>query len=138
MANGTHLDKSLTMLRMRSGFYGVHIPAMGKIVKKLIEECVSCKSRVGKLEQTDIGNKFGLQVTRSEFGIFAAIAIDILGPYKYQTGHTTRNNQPRKAWILIAVCHQTSAINFEYMQDYSTSSLVEALRSHSFNCRDHV
>ena len=136
VANGTHLDKSLTMLRMRSGFYGVHIPAMGKIVKKFIEGCVSCKSRVGKLEQTDIGNKFGLQVTRSEFGIFAAIAIDILGPYKYQTGNTTRSNQPRKAWILIAVCHQTSAINFEYMQDYSTSSLVEALRSHSYNCRE--
>ena len=111
--NGTHLDKNLTMLRMRSGFYGVHVAAMGKAVKRLIEACVSCKARKGKLEQTDIGDKFGLMVTKAEFGIFAAIAIDILGPYRYQTGNVTRANQPRKCWILICVCHQTSAINFE-------------------------
>ena len=76
--NGTHLDKNLTMLRLRSGFYGVHVPAMGKVVKRLIEACVSCKARKGKLEQTNIGDKFGLMVTKAEFGIFVAIAIDIL------------------------------------------------------------
>ena len=96
------------MLRLRSGFYGVHVPAMGKVVKKLIEACVCCKAPKGKLEQTDIGNKFRLMVTKAEFGIFAAVAIDILGP---------------------------SAINFEYMASYSTDSLVEALRNHAFNTR---
>ena len=133
--HGTHLDKNLTMVRLRSGFYGVHVPSMGKVVKKLIETCVCCKAHKGKLEQTDIRNKFGLMVTKAEFGIFAAIAIDILGPYKYQTGNVTRANQPRKAWILICVCHQTSAINFEYMASYSTDSLVEALRNRALNTR---
>ena len=74
-------------------------------------------------------------VTKAEFGLFASIAIDILGPYRYQTGNVTRGNQPRKCWILIAVCHQTSAINFEYLSDYSTNSLLEALRTHSLNTR---
>ena len=133
--NVTHLDKNLTMLRLRSGFYGVHVPAMGKVVKRLIEACVSCKARKGKLEQTNIGDKFGLMVTKAEFGIFAAIAIDKLGPYKYQTGNVTRANQPKKAWILICVCHQTSAITFECMAANSTDSLLEALQNHPLNTR---
>ena len=83
----------------------------------------------------DIGNKFGLAVTKAEFGIFTAMAIDILGPYKYQVGNVTRANQPRKAWILIAVCHQTSACNFEYMSSYSEQSLLEALKCHALNTR---
>ena len=74
-------------------------------------------------------------VTKAEFGLFAAIAIDILGPYHYHTCNVTRANQPRKCWILICVCHQTSAINFEYLADYSTNSLLEALRTHSLNTR---
>ena len=57
--NGTHLEENLTMLRMCSGFYGVHVANMGKAVKRLIEACVSCKARKGKLEQTDNGDKFG-------------------------------------------------------------------------------
>ena len=91
------------MLRLRSGLYSVHVPAMGKVAKKMIETCVCCKAHKGKLEQTDIGDKFGLMVTKAEFGIFAATAIDILGPYNYQTVNVTSANQPKKAWILICV-----------------------------------
>ena len=65
----------------------------------------------------------------------SAIAIDILGPYRYQTGNVTRANRPKKAWILICVCHQTSAITFECMAANSTDSLLEALQNHALNTR---
>ena len=129
------MNKHLTILRFRTGFFGTHVPATAKVVKKLIGQCVSCKCHKAKLEVTEIGDKFGLAVTRAEFGIFAAISIDILGPYKYQTGQITRANQPRKCWIMMAVCHQTSACNFEYMSAYSEQSLLDALKSHSLNTR---
>ena len=133
--NGLHLNKDLTTLKLRTGFFGTHIPATGKLVKKMIEACVSCKTHKARLEVTEIGNKFGLAVTRAEFGIFNAMALDILGPYRYQVGQVTRANQPRKCWILIVVCHQTSACNFEYMSSYSEQSLLEGLKSHAMNTR---
>ena len=42
--NGVHLNKDLTTLKLRTGFFGTHIPATGKLVKKMIEACVSCKT----------------------------------------------------------------------------------------------
>ena len=34
--NGVHLNKDLTTLKLRTGFFGNHIPATGKLVKKMI------------------------------------------------------------------------------------------------------
>ena len=51
------------------------------------------------------------------------------------SGPTTRANQARKAWLLIICCHTTSAINLEWMEDYSARSLANALHSHADKCR---
>ena len=133
--NGIHLNKDLTLLKFRTGFFGTHVAAAAKVIKKLIGDCVSCKSHKARLEVTEIGDKFGLAVTRAVFGIFSAISIDILGPYRFKSGQLTRANQPRKCWILMAVCHQTSGCNFEYMASYSEQSLLDALKAHSMNTR---
>ena len=54
--NGVHLNKDLTLLKFRTGFFGTHVAAAAKVIKRLIGDCVSCKSHKARLEVTEIGN----------------------------------------------------------------------------------
>ena len=69
----------------------------------------------------------------AEAGLFHKIGLDILGPYRYKSGPTTRANQTRKAWALMVVYHLTSAVSFEWLESYSTESLMSGLMAHVHN-----
>ena len=64
-----HLNKNLTVLQIRTGFYGCHILAMSKMVKSMIENCVVCKKKQLQLEKVPIGDKFGAKMTCAENGL---------------------------------------------------------------------
>ena len=130
-----HLNKGLTVLRLRTGFYGCHIPAMSKLVKSIIDNCVICKKKQLQLQKVPIGDKFGAKNTQACHGLFHTIGLDILGPYRYKAGPVTRANQTRKAWALMVVCHLTSAVNFGWLESYSTTSLMSGLLAHVHNTR---
>ena len=49
-----HLNKNLTVLRLRTGFYKCHIPAKSKMVKSMIENCIFCKKKKLQLEKVPI------------------------------------------------------------------------------------
>ena len=68
---GVHLNKGLTIMKLRTGFYGCHIPNMSKIVKKLIEDCVTCKKRQWTFAKSQSVTSLepGLQLLKMESSI---------------------------------------------------------------------
>ena len=108
---------------------------MSKLVKNMIDNCVVCKKKQLQLQKVPIGDKFGAKMTQACHGLFHTIGLDILGPYRYKAGPLTRANQTRKAWALMVVCHLTSAVIFEWLESYSTESLMSGLLAHVHNTR---
>ena len=125
-----HLYKNLTVLRLRTGFFGCHIPAMSKMVKNMIDNCVVCKKKQLQLQKVPIGDKFGAKMCRGR-----PFPQNWTGYLSFKSGPTTRANQTRKAWALMVVCHLTSAVSFEWLESYSTESLMSGLMAHGHNTR---
>ena len=56
----------MTILKLKTGFYGVHIANISKIVKKMIGECVVCKKKAMQFCKEKIGYKFSTRITAAE------------------------------------------------------------------------
>ena len=125
-----HLTRALTTSNMRCGFYGVHITHAAKVIDRLIKSCVTCAKGRIKLNISQISEKWPLQFINSSYGLWTAVAIDILGPYMYQSGPLTRQNRSRKAWLLMLVCQLTSACSIQWMNNYGAEALIMAFNAH--------
>ena len=58
------------------------------------------------------------------------MATDIPGSYMYQSGPLTRQNRPRKVWLLMIVCQLTSACSIQWMNSYSAEALFNAFNAY--------
>ena len=96
----------------------------------MLRRCVECQRHKIKLNISRISDSWPLRMTGIEKGIWSCISIDLIGPYRYQTGPTTRQNKTIKTWILVLVCQLSSAVNFAYLEDYSTKSFLQAFSNH--------
>jgi hypothetical protein len=130
-----HLTKSLTMLRLKTGFYGCHLTNVSKFATAMMKSCVECSRHSIKLNISRIGDKWPLRMSSIERGIWACVSLDLFGPYRYQAGPTTCQNKVQKTWILVLVCQLSAAVNFAYLGNYSTKSFIQAFSNHGSQFR---
>ena len=127
MDGSIHLTKALTLLKMKSGKFGVHLPAMSKIVRRLINNCTECRKQTQISSEAAVGNNYQLKHADMNHGLFSIIQLDIIGHYLVKFGPITRQHRLKKVWALTVVCMMTGAIRFELMENYDTKSFVSAL-----------
>ena len=125
-----HLTKALTMVRLKSGFFGAHITNISKIATAMIRNCTECKRHSIKLNLVKISDKWPLRMSGMEKGLWSMVGLDLIGPYLFMAGKVTRSNKILKCWILVMVDQLTSAVHFCYMEDYSTDSFIQAFANH--------
>ena len=85
-----HLSRALTISNLRCGFYGTHITNAAKLIDRLIKRCVTCAKARIKLNISQISEKWPFQFINSSYGLWTAVAIDILGSCMYQSEPLTR------------------------------------------------
>ena len=130
-----HLSKVLTLQRLRTGFYGAIITQASKAVSRFISQCTLCTKLKASVIPLEISDKWILRLSSEQDGLFHSIGIDILGPVRFKLGRVTRANRVAKIWLLQATCQLTSGISFTLMEDYSSSSFIAALETHSRRTR---
>ena len=96
---------------LKTGFYGVYIPDSSRMVRSFIEKCVDCTRNKLQINKVEIGAKFPIR-NGDIPGVMRCVGIDILGPYFYKVGPTTRARSPLKCWILMVCCQVTSGVAF--------------------------
>ena len=129
LAGVFHFGAKMTLYRLKTGFFGVYIPDSIRLVRSFIENCVDCTRNRLQINKVEIGVKFPIR-NGDIPGVMKCIAIDILGPYSYKVGPTTRARSPLKCWVLMTCCQITSGVSFYPMIDYSAKSLIRALHTH--------
>ena len=104
-------------------------------MSKFISQCTLCIKLRASVSPLEISDKFILRLSSERDGLFHSVGIDILGPVRFKLGRVTRGNRVAKIWILQVTCQLTSGISFTLMEDYSSSSFIAALETHSRRTR---
>jgi hypothetical protein len=96
----------------------------------MMKACTECARHSIKLNISRIGDKWPLHMASIERGIWSIVGLDLVGPYRFIAGPVTRANKVQKVWVLVMVCQLSSAVNFCYLQSYSTDSFIQAFANH--------
>lgn len=125
-----HLSRYLTKVRMKSGFFGVHVPDLTTSVRQYVTQCTVCRKQDAGPGQTLEGDNFVVNNLQPSTGLYAVVTVDIIGSFTWTPSYNLRKKIKNKLWILVIVDNLTSAISFEFMENYSTNAYVLALRTH--------
>ena len=124
-----HLSKYLTRIRMKKGFFGVHIPDLKSVVKTYVDRCTVCRKEQAQGGQAFEGDKFVVENWEKDMGLYAIVQVDLIGPFKWCQSYNLRNKFTSKMWVLVIVCSLTGAIEFQCLESYSTNSFIVGLRT---------
>lgn len=97
-----------------------YIPALRQITKKVIRQCVSCRTKTAKPLQPQMGD---VPVFNESLRPFTRVSMDCCGPFSVSR---PRGQKQDNRYVLIIVCHQTKAVHAEPLQDMTTDAFIRA------------
>jgi hypothetical protein len=110
-----------TLHRSRRGVWIINGRALADSIKA---RCTECRLKEKKCMEQKMGP---LPDHRDQVGaMFVSVAVDLFDPVEYQ--QHVKKRQVVKGWGVVFVCTTTSALHVEFMDTYSTDSLLLALR----------
>jgi hypothetical protein len=117
-----HGGVQLTLRLARQHYW---IPRGRALVKRIIQQCVTCVRWRAAIPQQLMGNLPPERVTPAR--PFLRTGIDYAGPIQLRTSKG-RGQRSHKAFIAVFVCLATRAVHLEVVSDYTADAFLAALR----------
>ena len=124
-----HLNKTLTLAKLRQSPYPIHLTRASACVRKYIETCPICLRYLSKPSKIGLGSPRLIRYFKKHFYPFSIVSCDEIGPFSRRAFVNSRKNV--SYWILIVACGLTGAISAELLEDHTRKSVLAALHLHS-------
>ena len=93
-----------------------------EVAKRVKRNCIKCRYLTKQAINVEMGKLSARNLTIAPAFYFSQI--DLAGPFKSYCNHHRRSTM--KVWMAIFCCMTTSATSIKIMDDYSTSSFIQA------------
>ena len=114
---------------LRYSLEHVHILQGMSLFKELSEECIRCKMKRGRFIKASLGPLSDKQLIVAP--AFYACQVDLCGPWRvfvpgFEKETRSSKIKESKAWIFVAVCVVTGAVNLQVCELKDTGAMLEA------------